>query len=109
MDIFEAFPSKFVKAADLHGREQTVTIREVRMEKVQAGRKVPVLFFERRAKGLVLNKTNAAAIAAMYGKETTAWAGKEITVYPAMVDFQGRMGESIRVKGPRPRDVAQSA
>jgi hypothetical protein len=40
-------------------------------------------------------------------EETDAWGGKELTIYPTMVEFQGRMVQSIRIKGPKPklRDV----
>jgi hypothetical protein len=103
--IFDAFPSKFVKSSDLQGREQIVTIREVKLENLRGGKR-PVLYFERRSKGFVINKTNARAIAAMYSEETDAWVGKQMTLYPTMVEFQGKMVESIRIKGPKLRDVA---
>ena len=105
MKILDAFPSKFVKASDLQGREQVVTIREVRLENIRGGKK-PTLYFDGKKKGMILNKTNATAIAAMYGGETDAWVGKALTLYPTMVEFQGGMVESIRVKGPRVRQVA---
>ena len=108
MRIYDAFPSKYVQAADLQGREASVRIREVKLENIR-GRKAPVLFFEGKTKGLVLNKTNAAAIAVLYSEETDGWAGKEITIYPTMVEFQGRMVQSIRVKGPKLRNVTKTA
>ena len=51
-------------------------------------------------KALVLNKTNAKAIAALYGKKVSAWTGKRIVLVPAMVDFKGDTVEAIRVKAP---------
>jgi hypothetical protein len=36
-------------------------------------------------------------IAEMYGAETDHWHGKKITLYPARVEFQGRIVTAIRV------------
>ena len=60
----------------------------------------PVVYFENKEKGLVLNKTNATVIAAGYGPETDGWVGKPITLYPAKVSFQGQMVAAIRVELP---------
>jgi hypothetical protein len=103
--IFEAFPSRFLKSTDLQGREPTVTISTVKLENVRGGKR-PVIYFNGKKKGMILNKTNAAAIAALYTDETDAWVGKQITLYPTMVEFQGDMVESIRIRGPRIRQVA---
>jgi hypothetical protein len=102
--MLDAFPSKYVKAADLRGREASVRIREVKLENFR-GRKAPVLYFEGKQKGLILNKTNASALAILYSEETDAWAGKELTIYPTTVEFQGRMVQSNRIKGPKLRNV----
>jgi hypothetical protein len=108
MRIYDAFSSRYVRAADLQGREAGVKIRDVKLENFR-GRKAPVLYFEGKNKGLILNKTNASAIAVLYSEETDAWTGKEITIYPTMVEFQGRMVQSIRVKGPKLRNVTKTA
>lgn len=105
MDIFAALPSKFLKASDLQGREAPVQIREVKLENIR-GNKTPVLYFERKTKGLILNKTNAAAIAAIYGAETDDWPGKSLILFPTMVEFRQRPVPTIRVKGPALREVA---
>jgi len=97
MDISAAFPSKYLKAADLQGREVKVVIDRVEFETLGDDRKM-VMYFQHKNKGMVVNKTNANRIAFAYGSETDDWAGKEITLKAEPVDFQGRMVEAIRVK-----------
>lgn len=100
MLISEAFPSEFLKAADLHDRQVTVIMDHVEIREVGDGTK-PVLFFRSKSKGLVLNKVNSNNIAVVYGDETDDWAGQELILYPTMVDFQGRSVPAIRVKAPK--------
>ena len=105
MKISSAFPSNYLKAADLDGRTVTVKIDRVELEEVGDDRK-PVLYFQGKDKGVVLNKTNANNISAMFGDDTDDWAGMEVQLYSAMVDFQGRSVEAIRIK---PRKASKPA
>lgn len=107
MLISQAFPSEFLKAADLLDRTITVVMDHVELKDVGDDTK-PVLFFQGKEKGLVLNKTNSNNIALAYGDDTADWAGKELMLYPTMVDFQGRSVPAIRVKVPQPK-AAQRA
>jgi hypothetical protein len=100
MNIKTAFPSNYLKAAELTG-DVTYTIKGVEVETLGQGKDAedkPVVYFNESDKGLVLNKTNAATIGEMYGDETNNWIGKRITVYPASVPFQGKMTQAIRVR-----------
>src|SRR3990167_11326452 len=99
MDITSAFPGNYLKAADLKGRQVPVSIERVEMEDVGGDHK-PVVYFQGAERGLVLNKTNANIIADMYGQETDQWAGKRIVLYPARVEFQGKLGDAIRGQHP---------
>lgn len=103
MRISSAFPSKYLKAADLQGRNVRVVMSDVEMHDFDDDHK-PVLFFQDKEKGLVLNKTNANNIAAIYGDPTEGWTGKEVILFEAMVDFQGRSVAAIRVRAPQPKD-----
>jgi hypothetical protein len=70
------------------------------------------LSFAEFEKGLVLNKTNATNIAAFCGPDTDGWIGKKIVLVSAMVDYQGRSVEAIRVRAPKtphPRPAAAQA
>jgi hypothetical protein len=103
MRVSEAFTSEFLKAADLRDRNIIVVIDHVEMKDIGGDHK-PILFFQGKDKGLVLNKTNANNIAMGYGDDTDDWTGKEIVLFPAMVDFQGKTVSAIRVRMPRPSD-----
>lgn len=99
MNINEAFPSNYIKAADLQGGSPTVTISHVTSEEIGDDCKL-VLYFQGKEKGMVLNKTNANNIGSLYGAETDDWHGKKVTLAVAWVDFQGRSVEAIRVRPP---------
>ena len=100
MKISAAFPSNYLKAADLQDRNVTVRMSHVKIETLNDDEK-PVLYFVGKEKGIVLNKTNATNIAIAYGDDTAEWRDKEIILFPTMVDFQGRSVEAIRVKVPK--------
>ena len=108
MRIDSAFPSNYLKAADLQGKEAKVIMKGVQMEDIGSDHK-PVLYFQGKEKGLVLNKTNSTNISAAYGPETEDWNGKPIVLYTAWVDFQGRSVEAIRCRPARAADLAQSS
>ncbi len=98
MDINKSFTGDWLKAEQFT-TEQTFTIKHVAMERVGEDDK-PVVSFLEMTQGLVLNKTNAAAIASMYGSETNNWTGKQLTLYPTQVDYAGKQVRAIRVRAP---------
>lgn len=100
MNINEAFPSKYLKAADLQGRQVTVKMARAEYEMIGDDKKL-ILYFQGKEKGMVLNKTNANNIAFIYGQDTDDWAGCEITLFEAMVDFQGKTVPAIRIRAPQ--------
>ncbi len=113
MRISEAYPSKYLKAADLDGQDRTVSIRACVQEELGPGSEMevkPVLYFDGGQKGLVLNKTNAQAIAEDYGDDTEAWTGREIVLFIQKVTFQGKLTPAIRVRVQAPpQPVVQRA
>jgi len=100
MRIDAAFPSEYLRAADLQERTTKVVIARVSMAEI-GGEHKPILYFKDKQKGIVLNKTNANTIAESYGYETEDWEGREVELFPAWVDFQGRQVQAIRVRIPR--------
>jgi len=108
MKVSQAFPSNYLKAADLQDRAVRVTMSGYKMEAIGEDQK-PVLYFKGKEKGLVLNKTNANNIAAEYGDDMDLWQGREIILFSAWVDFQGKSVEAIRVRKPQPKDGAAPA
>jgi hypothetical protein len=110
MKISNAFPSKYLKAADLQDKPVTLVMARVDLESIADGEdKKPVLFFTKAKKGLVLNKTNSKVIAAAYGDDTDMWDGKTLVLFPAMVDFRGDTVEAIRVRVPKPAAAPKPA
>jgi len=99
MDINNSFPSNYLKAADLQNRTIKATIRTVIEEKMGSDIR-PVLYFQGKDKGMVLNKTNAMTIAQMFGPETDAWAGGVVEIFPAFVDYQGKQVQGLRIRVP---------
>jgi hypothetical protein len=100
MRISSAFPGTYLKSADLQGRRVRVVMSHVGMEKVGDDSK-PVLYFQGKEKGVVLNKTNSNAISMVYGEDTEHWTGQPIELFEAMVDFQGKTVSAIRMNVPR--------
>lgn len=100
MNVDDLYPSKYLSAADLQGKEPTVTITQLTMEKMTDGQNKPCIFVNNRPKGIILNKTNAMSIASMYGKHTDGWIGKKIKLVKVWTDFQGKPVEAIRIVPP---------
>jgi len=96
MRISEAFPSRFLKASDLNGREYKLTMSRVEIEDLN-GEMKPILYFHNAEKGLVLNKTNAEMIALMFGDETNSWSGQAIVIKPDKTQMQGKIVDCVRV------------
>jgi hypothetical protein len=99
MKTSEAFPSNYLKAADLQGRQVRVTIDRVIMEDVGDESKM-ALYFVGKDKGMICNRTNAGSIEALYSDETDEWIGKDIILYSTKVSYQGSMVPAIRIMPP---------
>ena len=102
MKIGEAFPSNWLKAADLQGRTLTVAIAEVRMEDIGGDHK-PVMYFRDREKGIVLNKTNAMNLSFAFGDDTDQWMNQRVELYSERVMFQGKSVDGIRIRPAKVR------
>lgn len=112
MDIRSAFPSKYLKAGDLNGREAIVYVKDVQMEMIGEGSSTdqrPVVYFEGKNKGLALNKTNGNTIAEIYGWNTDAWRGKPIVIFESRTTFKGRPVDCLRVRIPTGSELRTQA
>ena len=72
MNIKAAFPSKWIRAADLQGRDIRLTIARFSPEEEVAndGRTKPVHIFNGTKKGFFLKVVNANTMAEVAGEET---------------------------------------
>lgn len=100
MNIDSAFPSNYLKASDLGDKSPVVTIDRIEVEPIGRDREMkPVIYFQGKDKGLVLNKTNAKKIAELTGsKDTDDWSGCQIRIYATETEFAGETVECIRIK-----------
>jgi len=108
VNINAAFPSNYIKASDLAGATVTVTISHIDQEPVGRDKEMkPIVYFEGKKKGLVLNRVNAKKVTDLAGTpETDQWPGVRIALYATMTEFGGEQVECIRVKAPAPGRVA---
>ena len=109
MLISRAFPSRYLKAEDLpKGKKVRVKIDTVVMEKVGDGEK-PVMYFDGKEKGFVLNVTNSSIITEVVGSEDTdEWLGRYILLYSTTTSYQGKPCPCIRVDVPQPVDEEEA-
>lgn len=102
----EMFPSKYLKAADIHG-EQVVTIKKFDQEELpnretQKDELKVILYFEEFEKGMVLNKTNKKVIESMYGTVIEDLKGKRVILHTQIVESYGESVPAIRIKAQKP-------
>jgi hypothetical protein len=112
MDMGLGFLGTYITAAELVGKEPTLTIGRVTLEKVEslkatddagAGKmkdRVIVYFKESKSeRGWLLNRTNAECIKELWGRETDNWLGHKVTLYTTPVRVGPKVEPGIRVKG----------
>jgi hypothetical protein len=98
----DVFPSKYLKAEDIKGREVKVTINYVEMEEMPDGKKTekPVVYFKGKEKGVVLNSGNWDILEDAFG-DSDDWPGKQITLYTERTRKpDGTPTDGIRVRVP---------
>lgn len=103
MNIDQSFPSRYLKASDIGDSAPVCIISRVTIEAVGRDQEQkPILYFANKTKGVVLNKTNARAVAQIAGSsETDDWAGVQVQLYVAQVEFSGESMEAIRIRAPK--------
>lgn len=102
------FDSKYIGAWDLPpGKDVVVEIEGVAAEKLKnatgPAETKPVVKLVGIDRGFVLNKTNARAIASLYGNETSKWAGKKIAIYATTTQVGPELKDCIRVRPQEPK------
>lgn len=112
MDMKLGFLGPYICAAEIEGKEPTLTISAIRLEKVEkiksdgdgASGKLQdrwVVYFSesKSGRGWLLNLTNAESIKAMWGRDVNAWIGHAVTLHTMRVRVGPKMELGIRVKG----------
>lgn len=100
------FPGKYLKSAEFGQVKPTYTVKAITVEdlpdeKTGGTRKRGIVAFQETEKALVLNRTNATALKAMFGAETNNWLGKRVCFFaaPFTDPFTGEQITAIRVVG----------
>lgn len=113
MKLNDAYPSNFLTAEDLGGRDITITIQDIELEDLGQGAKKEkklAITMAGKKKKFIVNKTNANTIAKVLGTdETDDWIGQRIIIGPREVEFQGEMVWSIRVSLRLPTSTQAAA
>ncbi len=110
------FPSEYIVAEDLDGRDVTLTISKVQIEDRptdQGPQPMPFLYFEemdrkKSDKRLGINVTNARSIARLYGVEASKWVGCQITIYPTTCEAFGDTVTCVRIRKSKPKAKGSS-
>jgi hypothetical protein len=101
MDVNTLFPSKYLKADDATP-PITLTVKRVSWERMkdQDGNEEdkPVIWFNEEEKGMVLNRTNANTLTALFGSETDRWTGQRVVLGTEMVTAFGATKPALRFK-----------
>lgn len=114
MHINDMFPSKYVSAWDLKGKDVTVTIARISQaeefnQETEKKETIWLLWFKGAQKAMRCKPVHAKAIAALYGPNNTTWIGKAITLYPTTVKAFGKVHDVVRVRDHKPTQAAASA
>lgn len=112
VNINQVFQSDYLKADDfggIEGRPVLATINHATLETMNDNTQKICLHFREYDKGMLLNKTNATTVAAYAGPDTDDWGGKQVVIYVAMVEYQGKSTEGLRLRQPKPQPNAKSA
>jgi len=100
----QAFPSKYLKSADLDGNDLTLTVDTVEWEEIgKEKKKNPVLYFRGKGKPWICNVTNWDRIVLATGKDDSEdWPGEKITLYvDDNISYGSDIVEGIRVRTPK--------
>jgi hypothetical protein len=114
--LSNAFPSKYLKAADLIDGPVIVTVRAAEQEVIKGfdGKEQSkvILYFAKKLKPLPLNRTNFEAMMDISGSdESDDWPGTRIELYVTKVTMpNGKPTDGIRLRKPngaeKPKKVA---
>ena len=110
----DAFPSKYLKATDLNDGPAVVTIKLAELERIKGfdGKEQPkvVVYFAKKYKPLILNRTNFDAITDIADSgETDDWVGTRIELFTTQVTFNGKTADGVRVRKPGAEQKSKKA
>jgi hypothetical protein len=100
----DVFPSKYLKPSDLKNGPEVGKINVAALEDLKGfsgvTEKKLVIYFQRKLKPLILNRTNWDSLAELHGDESDNWAGCEIELYATTVLMNGQEKDTVRIRKP---------
>lgn len=101
------FPSRYVSAEDLKGKDVIVTIKAIRKKTLPSNdggeELVRLIEFRESSKQWILNVTNQNTIGDLYGDKAEDWLGKRITLFPTTCQCYGATVSCVRVRSEKPK------
>lgn len=98
MKINDLYPSKYLKSDDLGNARLTLQVAAIKLEEVAENEPAkPVMYFNGKDKGMVLNKTNALLCASVWGDDTDTWLGQYLDLFVEPKMFQGKVVKGLSV------------
>lgn len=98
--------SSYLGSWDLpEGKDVAVRIRDVKQATEIAGKKTrkPILYFDGKEKGLLLNATNCKTLSRMYGFYVEEWKGEWIALYVTTTSSPDGDVPCVRVRTSPPK------
>ena len=99
-DFDDLYGGRFLTAQDVKAPTEAIIERVEQEAFTRPGeptRTKAVLYFKGGKKGLVINKTNANAMATAFGKNFSDWVGKRVTIKPEPTNFGGKPTQGLRL------------
>ena len=97
------FKGQYLAAVEFGQRQPTFTVKSIKIVALEGedgkSKDRGVVYFSETERGLVLCKTNAILIAAMFGPDTDSWVGKRVTLHAQDVQLGRDQVLGVRVKG----------
>ena len=104
----DIYGGKYLSAANTPN-DRILTVKAVTIEAFEKTgektRRKAALWFDDEERALILNTTNAGTMASTFGKDFSAWVGREIEVRNEPVFFAGKMVPSLRVYPKRGKPI----
>lgn len=99
----EMFPSRFLHARELRGKDVTLPISAADREVLanDKGKEIVkgIVSFKGTTKQWPLPKVCGTALLKMFGPNPQDWVGKRVTIYPTTAHFGKEIVDAIRVRG----------
>jgi len=104
-DYKQGFQGPYVTAVQIGDATPTLTIDRVELTEIPAiepgkpARDRWVIFYREAGKGMVLNRTNAECLVALWGRDVEQWKGHRVTLHTVPVRVGGKTEPGIRILG----------